>query len=240
MRTGGSSMKYSVDPWVFEKNKNLCFGIIIGHQLYNSKTSKEDSDLLESSENQLRSYLNKDNLKTHPDFAVYRDTLVNVNINPNKYTNSVEAMSKRVISGGSLPRINALVDLCNAIALQEVISLGAHDLADIKEDLIVRLTKSGDKFLPFGSTAFEDVPEGELVFTSGNEIQTRQWLWRQSERGKITENSSEIFFQLVGFKGDHEYKFNNAMNALQTLIKNRFNGTFVSFVVDANHPEIEF
>lgn len=233
-------MKYSVDPWVFDKNQDVLFGIIIGKGLTNSKTSENDSSKLENSENYLKGFLNKDNLKTHPSIAIYRDALKSVDINPNKFMNSVEAMCKRVVKGGSLPRINAMVDLCNAIALREGISLGAHDLADIKQDLEVRLTKFGDKFLPFGANEFEGVPEGELVFTSGNEIQTRQWLWRQSELGKITEDSSDIFFQLVGFQGEHRIKLENAMKAVEELAKERFGGTIESFIVDANCMKIEF
>lgn len=195
---------------------------------------------MKNSESALKTYLNSDNLKSHPDIAIYRDALMKVDINPNKYTNSVEAMSKRVIKGGALPRINALVDLCNAIALKEVISLGAHDLADLNADLEVRLTRDGDKFLPFGASDFEPVPSGELVLTSGNEIQTRQWLWRQSELGKITLNSSDIFFQLVGFKGDHQSKLNNAMVAVENLVGERFEGTFESYLVTEDKPSITF
>lgn len=233
-------MKYSVDPWVFEKNPNVKFGIIIGKNLKNSKTTDEDSQILESSETALKAILNPDNLKTHPDIAVYREALKNVNINPNKFMNSVEAMSKRVVKGGALPRINALVDLCNAIALNEVISLGAHDLADIKYDLEVRLTRDGDKFLPFGATDFEAVPSGELVFTSGDEIQTRQWLWRQSELGKITLDSSDVIFQLVGFEGEYEGKLINAIASVEELIEKRFSGVYQSCIVDSKSNTIEF
>lgn len=233
-------MKYSVDPWVFDKNPDVCFGIIIGKGIKNSLTTEADANCLMQSEEHLKNILTVENLKKHPDIAVYRDALRNVNINPNKFMNSVEAMCKRVIKGGSLPRINAMVDLCNAISLKEVISLGAHDLADIKYDLEVRLSKEGDKFLPFGANEFEDVPLGELVFTSGNEIQTRQWLWRQSELGKITETSTDIIFQLVGFKGYHQMKFENAMKAVEELVQNRFNGITKLFLVDSEYTTIEF
>jgi hypothetical protein len=32
-------MKYTIDPWVFEKNPYVCFGIIIGKDIKNSKTT---------------------------------------------------------------------------------------------------------------------------------------------------------------------------------------------------------
>jgi len=233
-------MKCTVDNYVFEKNPDVCFGIIIGKDLKNSATTDDDSQKLKNSEDGLKEVINTENLKTHPSMAVYRDALKNVSINPNKFMNSVEAMCKRVVKGGSLPRINALVDLCNAVALKNIISLGGHDLRDIKYDLEVRLTVEGDKFLPFGKEEFEDVKAGELVFTSGNEIQTRQWLWRQSELGKVNLDSSELIFQLVGFKGEHEDQFKNAMKEVEELVSERFSGTFQSFLVDSSNPSIEF
>ncbi|HAE43081.1 MAG TPA: hypothetical protein DCG34_09225 [Clostridiales bacterium] len=233
-------MKYTVDQWVFDKNPGVRFGIIVGKGIKNSETTEEDSEILGKAELLLRSRIKPDNLKSHEDIEVYRNALLSVGINPNKFMNSVEAMSKRVVKGDSLPRINALVDRCNAIALTEVISLGGHDLRDIDEDLEVRITTDADKFLPFGEEDFEQVKAGELVFISGNKIQTRQWLWRQSELGKVRLDSTDVFFQLVGFEGDHGKKFNRAMRALENLISDRFEGSFETYEVNRTNRSIEF
>jgi DNA/RNA-binding domain of Phe-tRNA-synthetase-like protein len=233
-------MKYSIAPFIFEKNPDVCFGIVIGKGLKNTDTLEADSQRLADSEGLVKSTIQPDTLKTTPAIAKYREALKNVDINGNKFMNSVEAMSKRVVKGGQLPRINALVDLCNAIALKYLISLGAHDLRDIHEDLSVRLSEDGDKFLPFGEEAYEDVAPGEVVFTSGNIIQTRQWLWRQSKLGMIDLDSSDIVFQLVGFKGDHYDNFENALKDVETLAKERFGAEVTTYVVDRDNPSIEF
>ena len=233
-------MKYEISDWIFDKIPNVCFGVIIGKNLKNSETSQEDSDHLTAMEEVLRQRIAVEDLKTTPEIAVYRDALKLVEINPNKYTNSVEAMSKRVLKGNSLTRINALVDLCNAIALEEGISLGAHDMKDIDDDLSVRLSIDGDIYRPFGKEEFEDVPAGEVVFTCGNKVQTRQWLWRQSELGKITLESSDIFFQLVGFSGEHFDRLTKAMKQVENLVSERFDGKFKSFIVTKDNPSIEF
>jgi len=233
-------MKYTVSPWVFEVNPNVRFGIVVGRGLTNGPTSEKDDEILTAAEVEMRLRLDGIPLKQHPDIAVYRAALVNAGINPNKFTNSVEGMSKRVMKGQPLPRINALVDLCNAIALRYVISLGGHDLRDIEADLEVRLTEEGDRFRPFGAEEFESVAPGELVFTSGNTVQTRQWLWRQSELGKMTGESTNIVFQLVGFSGDHFSRLENALRDLEMLITSRFGGTYQSFLVDENNQSIEF
>ena len=232
-------MKYTVHPYVFEKNPTLCFGVVIGNNLKNSLTSLVDDENLTHAEQNLRKVVSLNQLKSHPTFACYRKALISFQINPNKYQNSIEAMSKRILKGQSLPRINALVDCCNAIGLNNGISLGGHDLKDIYEDLEVRLTTTGDTFLPFGETKEEMVPSGELVFTSGHHVQTRNWLWRQSELGKITLESKDIFFQLVGFETRKE-QLQKAIRDLEELIVKRFGGQSQSFIVDQLQTSIEF
>jgi len=188
----------------------------------------------------MRDEIKPDNLRELNNVAFYRDVMIKSGINPNKYPPSVEAMFKRIIKGGQLPVINALVDLCNAVSIEQGISLGGHDLKDIHEDLEVRYSRKGDIFLPFGSEEYEDVQEGELVFTSGNIVQTLKWVWRQSELGKLTNESNDIFFQLVGFEYDEESTLYKAMKDIENLVINRFQGNCCKYIVDINNPSIEF
>ena len=233
-------MKYSVDPWMFEKNEHACFGIIVAKDLKNSDSTEEDAARLARAEQQLVDNYAVEDLKKAPAFTVYREALRNVEINPNKYPHSVEAMCKRILKGKSLPAINALVDSCNAIAVQEIVSLGGHDLREIHDDLCVRQSREGDRYLPFGATEYEDVPAGEVVFTSGGLIQTRQWLWRQSEIGKMTLETGTVFFQLVGFKGEQYARLTRALDTLEDLIQNRFQGSSERFLVEKDRQSIDF
>jgi DNA/RNA-binding domain of Phe-tRNA-synthetase-like protein len=233
-------MKYSIEPWLFEKVPDVCFGILIGENMSNSVTSEEDDQIVRRAETKLRGVLASMDPKEEPYIAKYRSALQNVGINPNKYTNSVEAMCKRVVKGSSLPAINSLVDRCNAISLEEIISLGGHDLKEIHEDLCVRRSKKGDSYLPFGATVCEELDDGEVIFTSGAIVQTRQWLWRQSEIGKMTLDTKDVFFQLVGFDGEHLKRLESAMDSLATLITNKFNGTVRKYIVNKDRQGIEF
>lgn len=231
-------MEYRVEPWMFEQNPQVCFGILVGRGLRNAPTSEDDSQALAEAEAALRRRLDGVSLKEHPDIRLYRDAIRQVGINPNKYMNSVEAMSKRIMKGQSLPRINALVDICNAIGLKHVVSLGGHDLKDIQDDLAVRRSVEGDRFLPFGAEDWELVEPGEVVFTSGSTVQTRRWLWRQSELGKMTLETTDVFFQLVGFKGEHFSQIEGAMQELEETLSSSFGGSVQSYLVDQAKPEI--
>lgn len=233
-------MHYTVSDWVFNKVPTVTFGIIVAKGLENHETSNVVDAFLQASENQVRAEIPIDALKTHPDLSVYRDALTAIGINPNKYTHSVEAMCKRVVKGSNLPRINDLVDLCNAIALKYRISMGGHDLSDIDNDLSVRLSTTDDTFLPLGESVYETMPEGELVFISGTKVQTRQWLWRQSELGKVTCDSQDIFFQLVGFQRDDSSNLHLALSELEDWLKAHYKVSYQTFIVDSNHTSITF
>lgn len=233
-------MHYTVDKSVFDLSPDIKFGILIGKNLKNSETSPEDEARLRNAENRLRETIQVDELRNLPNISFYREVMTKAGINPNKFPTSVEAMLKRILKGGQLPIINALVDLCNAVSIEYLITLGAHDLIDIHEDLEVRFSRGDDIFLPFGASEYEKVDEGELVFTSGNVVQTRKWIWRQSELGKTTIESKDIFFQLVGNGSDEDASLYKAMEDIESLVAERFEGTCQKYIVDSNNRCISF
>ncbi len=51
----------------------------------------------------------------------------------------------------------------------------------------------GDKFVPFGETDVELMEEGELIYSVGDMVKTRRWIWRQGEEGKLLIAQKYIF-----------------------------------------------
>lgn len=152
-------MLYTVDKAVFDLNQDIICGILIGKDLKISDTTEDDEKRLRDAENKMREKYKVEQVRELSNVDLYRDIMRKACINPNKFPPSVEAMFKRILKGGKLPIINALVDLCNAVSIEQIISLGAHDLNDINEDLEVRFSKEGDIFLPFGESEYEKVDE---------------------------------------------------------------------------------
>ncbi len=231
-------MKYTVYPEVFGLDEDIAFGIIIGRGLQVSVSTEEDQAALRQAEAEMRRRVAPDQIRSLPNVAASREVMTRAGINPNKFTPSVEAMLKRVAKGSDLGVINSLVDRCNVLSIRHGISLGGHDLKDLHHDLEVRLSRAGDRFLPFGATEWEEVEPGELVFTAGPEVQTRRWIWRQSELGKITGETRDVFFQLQGFAGDAS--LTRALAELEVLVSERFGGSAEVFLVDRRQPSIEF
>ena len=215
-------MRFEVSPAVFELLPDACFGVVAVKGADNSKPIPKVSALLHESIAACEKALEGIKVKESPEIVPYRDAFRALNINPNKFMCSIEALLTRIAKGKGFPHINAAVNLGNAVSIKHRLPMGAHDLDTIEDGLDVRLAEEGDTFIPFGSTE-EEVPDvGEAVYACGHEIRTRRWTWRQSERGKITENTKAILFPIDGFSGVNAAEVQAAADELVALLKKYF------------------
>jgi DNA/RNA-binding domain of Phe-tRNA-synthetase-like protein len=232
-------MKFMVCPELFERVPGVCFGVVVAYGIDNSGDNDEITELLKNEMAAIRVRLNGCNLKEYEYIANYRDAFVRLGINPNKYMSSIEAMSKRVLNGNDLPSINPVVDLGNVISLKYTLALGAHDMDALKERIDVRFSKAGDVFIPLGTDEVEEVDEGELIYADSTRVRTRRWIWRQSEIGKISEGSKNIFFPIDGFVCNKDNLL-KASEELEGLLKKYFKCDTKRFFIDENNNEVEF
>jgi DNA/RNA-binding domain of Phe-tRNA-synthetase-like protein len=63
----------------------------------------------------------------HPHIAAWRAAFSAFGAKPSRYPSSAEALIARVLKGQPLPRVNALVDLYNAISVRHVVPVGGED-----------------------------------------------------------------------------------------------------------------
>lgn len=207
---------------VFDKFPNAVFGVVVAKGINNVSENSRISQLLEEQTIAARDALNGQSLKEHPMIVPYREAFTALGYNPNKFMCSVEALCKRVMKGSTLPKINPIVDLGNAISMKYILPIGAHDMRKLSGDLEVRFTEDGDSFLPFGETERERPDSGELVYVSGYTIKTRRWIWRQSDDGKIDETSTDVVFPIDGFLDHNRGSVMNACDELTSLLKESF------------------
>ena len=72
-------------------------------------------------------------------------------LDPTRVRPSSEALLRRLKKGESLPRINSLVDVANALSVQLQVPVGLYDLDKVKgEELVVRLGGKGEGYTGIG------------------------------------------------------------------------------------------
>jgi DNA/RNA-binding domain of Phe-tRNA-synthetase-like protein len=79
--------------------------------------------------------------------AAWRAAYKGFGIKQTRYRSSVERLVKNVLAGRPLARVNAFVDLYNAVSLAHVLPLGADDLAKVTPPLAFRYAREGDSFV---------------------------------------------------------------------------------------------
>ena len=233
-------MKFKIQKEIFEKIDNLYIGVVVARGIDNSKEYPEISKMLENSSVLAEEKFLDKKVKGDELIIPYREAFFKLGINPNKYQCSVEAMFTRISKGKRIPSINPLVNLNNAISLKYTLPMGTHDLSKSNLDIEMRYSNENDTFIPMGLEEEEKLDVGEVVYAVGNQVRTRRWTWRQSNEGKIDENTSYVFFPIDGFKGINDEKVNQAMEELKSQLKENFNCEIVSGIVDKDNPEFEW
>lgn len=233
-------MKFIVTPEIFEKLPDLYVGVVVAKGVDNSQDYPNIDELLNKYIKFSQEKFDGVNVKQNEEIIPYREAFRKIGINPNRYPCSAEALFKRLSKGKDLTHINPLVDLNNAISLKYTLPMGTHSLDGIEDNIMMRVAQVGDNFIPLGTDKIEEPDEGEVVYAVGKDVRTRRWTWRQSEYGKITDQTRDVFFPLDGFIDVNKDTVNKARTDLAMKIAEIFGVKTQVGYVDRNHPEFEW
>jgi DNA/RNA-binding domain of Phe-tRNA-synthetase-like protein len=101
----------------------------------------------------------------HPHVVAYRAFAASLGLDPDKQPPSIQALIDRGLRGrppGRWPRINPVVDLLNAVAVDTMTALGVFDADRVSGAVRLAFTTGGENFQPLGGSA-RSLPPGRLV-----------------------------------------------------------------------------
>ncbi|MER5307590.1 phenylalanine--tRNA ligase beta subunit-related protein [Streptomyces sp. NPDC002773] len=166
--------------------------------LVNGPSDETSSALLDEAARRLAERLDGRTPDQDPHIAAWRAAYTAFGAKPSRTRNSAEALARRALADGGLPRINRLVDAYNAISVAHLIPVGGEDLGRIRGAMrLVRAT--GDE--PFVTTAggvetVEHPEPGEIVWCDEEGVTCRRWNWRQGPRTRIDDDTVDAVFLL--------------------------------------------
>lgn len=132
-----------------------------------------------------------------PAIRATREAYKKLGKDPNRYRPSAEALSRRILKGQPLYRINTVVDLINLVSLETGYSIGGFDDAKIQGNLILGVGKAGERFEGIGRgplnieglPVYRDAAGGIGTPTS------------DEERTKIEKETSRLLMLINGYSG---------------------------------------
>ncbi|MYU55805.1 MULTISPECIES: B3/B4 domain-containing protein [Streptomyces] len=168
------------------------------HGLTNGPSDETGAALLDEATRRLTERLAGRAPQDDPHLAAWRAAYTAFGAKPSRTRNSAEALAKRALADGGLPRINRLVDLYNAISVAHLIPVGGEDLDRIQGDMrLVRATGEEPFATAAGGAETVEHPEpGEVVWCDDAGVTCRRWNWRQGVRTRLTEESVSALFLL--------------------------------------------
>lgn len=117
---------------------------------------------------------------------------------PQRFPCSAQALRKRVLRDGSLPSIDPVVDLYNAISIQYAIPVGGENLAAYQGVPRLVIAEGIELFdtIKEGLPAHESPEPGEVVWRDDQGVTCRRWNWRQGVRTRLSVESERMWFIL--------------------------------------------
>ncbi|MEU6192451.1 phenylalanine--tRNA ligase beta subunit-related protein [Streptomyces sp. NPDC047061] len=172
--------------------------VIEAHGLVNGPSTEASSALLDDAARRLAVRLDGRAPHEDPHMAAWRAAYTAFGSKPSRTRNSAEALAKRALADGGLPRINLLVDLYNAISVAHLIPVGGEDLGLIRGGMrLVRATGEEDFVTVAGGEEVVEHPDaGEVVWCDDAGVTCRRWNWRQGPRTRLTERTASAVFLL--------------------------------------------
>jgi DNA/RNA-binding domain of Phe-tRNA-synthetase-like protein len=133
-----------------------------------------------------------------PHLAAWAQVFQKFGAKPQRTPCSAEALRKRYLRDGALPRVNPVVDLYNAISLQYAIPVGGENLDAYAGTPHLTLADGTEAFdtMKDGAPAIEKPDAGEVVWLDDRGVTCRRWNWRQGVRTRLGPDARRMWFIL--------------------------------------------
>jgi DNA/RNA-binding domain of Phe-tRNA-synthetase-like protein len=135
-------------------------------------------------------------------------------LQPTQVRCAAEALLRRLRQSGQLPKVNPLVDLCNAISVRVAAPIAIFDCARVAWPLAVAHAQGDEEFLSF-SGEVEHPAEEEVVFVdAARRAHARRWAHRQSSFSAVCASTESVLIVIEAF---HEGASSTVASALAFL-----------------------
>jgi DNA/RNA-binding domain of Phe-tRNA-synthetase-like protein len=146
---------------------------------------------------EIKSRYTLENVRDEPVFRAYRDFFWSVGVDPTKTRPASEALVRRILSGGVLPRINTAVDSYNLASAISGVPIAAFDADMLKGELAMRFAKEGEEFCGIGMKKPVILRENQVVLVDSQEI-VAIYPYRDSDSTKVRTDTKTLHIVTCG------------------------------------------
>jgi len=212
-------------------------GIVVVRGVDNTREADGCAALLRDAMAEAARKVGDAEMATYPAVAPWREAYRAFGVKPAKQRSSIENLLRAAVAG-TLRSINPLVDLYNTVSLRHLLPCGGEDLQAIRGDIRLTRAVGGEDFVPLGSMESQPAQPGEVIYRDDADVICRAWNWREAERTKLTEWTTDAFLCIESLPPAAEAALQAACADLAALIARHLGGTSAVHFVSVEQPEI--
>jgi len=226
---------------VLERFPEYRVAVVVAHDLaIPDHLPKDIEDYVSAAESALADEWGGRPVSEIAEVAAWRQAYKGFGIRKTSYRPSVERLIRHIQRHGTLPRVNALVDLYNAVSVVYRMPAGADDLDKIAPPLAFRFSRADDSFIALGDAERkEDPPKpGEVVYADQRHVLCRRWNWYQDDRTATATATRRAVITVQSIAGSGAHAAEDAAAALSGLLAGHFSARVEWAVADRGTPRV--
>ena len=166
----------------------------------------------------IRSDYTLESVKDHPTFRAYRTFFWGIGIDPTKIRPAAEALTRRILAGNPLPRINTLVDAYNLASIKTRIALATFDADKLEGKLLMRFAEENEQIVGIGMNKPFVMKGGEIVLSDGKKL-IAVYPYRDADNTKVTESTKNVSIVVCGVPAIGKEMLENASSVTLDYVK---------------------
>ena len=175
------NVRFAYDPEVAARFPSVAGGVVHAEGVSNGPSPAGLIAAFEAEQQKALARIGDTPLSELPTLAAWRRAFRAFGVDPTAYRSAAEALLRRLTKQGSIPSINALVDIGNLVAIRYGLPVAMFDQRSVTGGTTVRFAAGTESFTDLGSGDRETPAEGEVIFIDdAGLVSARRWCWRQS------------------------------------------------------------
>jgi DNA/RNA-binding domain of Phe-tRNA-synthetase-like protein len=207
-------------PEIAARFPSVVGGVVHATGLVNGPSPVALSDEFRAGQAAVLARIGQTPLSELPSLAAWRRAFRAFGVDPTAYRSAAEALLRRLTKQGSIPSINALVDIGNLVSIRYGLPVAVFDQRAITGATTVRFATGSEAFTDLGSGERQTPEPGEVIFIDeAGLVCARRWCWRQSAESASGPSTTEV---LATVEAHHDHAADTVAAAtadLQALLR---------------------
>jgi DNA/RNA-binding domain of Phe-tRNA-synthetase-like protein len=190
---------FTYHPSITKRFPEIVGGVAHAMGLTNGQSPAPLADAFRAEQSAVLARLGATPLSEVPSLSAWRRAFRGFGVDPTAYRSAAEALLRRLTKQGSIPSINALVDIGNLVSIRYSLPVAVCDQRAVSGGTTVRFATGHEAFTDLGSGQLEVPDAGEVIFIDeAGLVSARRWCWRQSAESASRPGTTEVLATVEG------------------------------------------